>query len=84
MRKFFPFYFPIFLLEAQKNFKKIEIMRKRRQISVRYSPEENFSLIAIECTGESKLKFIISDHEDNQFKMYMENINSYVRMGLSY
>ena len=40
----------------------------------KYNIEENLSLIAIECTGESKLKFIISDHEDNQFKMYMENI----------
>ena len=49
-----------------------KLTNERRK--TKYNIEENLSLIAIECTGKSKLKFIISDHEDNQFKMYMENI----------
>ena len=49
-----------------------KLTNERRK--TKYNIEENLSLIAIECTGESKLKFIISDHDDNQFKMYMENI----------
>ena len=54
-------------------------MRKRQKICKKYSEtalceDENFTLVAVECSGKSKLKFIVSDQEDNKFKMYMENV----------
>ena len=58
----------------RRQIQRIKTKETRLIIRDKDSDDEFFTLIAVECSGKSKLKFIVSDHDDNQFKMYMENI----------